>query len=242
MSTKRNVAVALTLLTLAFGARAAVIADSVADFSGVQATGNNWSYGIFNQGLPATPYDVAAFELLDIFDGTSWSASDALVGADNNNFLNLSALGGHPTGLGPAPQDTIIWAVRRYESPIAGSLKISFDLAKQNVVNTRGGGITGHIFVDGVSVLDEFIANDDAVGIQGMRTINVSVGSVIDFAIDPAGISPGPPITGDGDFSARADGSRFTVVVRTVEAPEPGTLALLAGGLLLVTTARRTTG
>ncbi|MGI9427185.1 MAG: PEP-CTERM sorting domain-containing protein [Bythopirellula sp.] len=208
-------------------------ADSMADFSGTQGD-NGWFYGIYQQGPVGGPphgYSAAAFEELDLFDiGTQrWSASDSLVGAQNNNFLNLGDAGGHPTGLEPAPQDSIIWAVRRYVMPSAGIAQIEIDLRKENTGNNRGGGITGRVFVDGAEVYAQLVNNDDGIGFQTVLQESVLVGSTIDFAIDPTGITP---LDGSDDiFSARADGSVFAATIEIV--PEPSSLVLLFGLLVV---------
>ena len=122
-------------------------ADSVADFSSTQGSGN-WFYGFYDQGpqggLPHG-YTAGAFVEMDVFsDGSQrWQASELLVSANNNFFLNVNSEGGHPTGLEPDRQDSIIWAVRRYVVPTAGLARIEFDLRKRNVINPDGGGVTG---------------------------------------------------------------------------------------------------
>lgn len=222
---------------------AGFLADSIADFSATQGQ-QGWFYGFYNQGPVGGPhsYTTAAFAPFDTFNVARWEASDAQVGAQNNDFLNLNAEGGHPNGLGPAAQDRIIWAIRRYVSPIDGLLSIDFDLHKANIVEPRGGGITGRIFVDGVEVLTQFIANDDGVGLQGILTRAVSVGSVLDFAIDPTGILPA--VGTDSIFSARADGTVFSARLSTQDVPEPAAWLLVGTGGLgvgLIRWRRRTT-
>ena len=151
------------------------------------------------------------------------------IGDQNNDFLYLDQSGGHPTGIGPGAQDNIIWAVRRYQSEFTGLVDIAFDLRKLNIVNSGGGGITGRIFIDGVEVFTQFIENDDGGGVQNVLTRAVSVGSFIDFAIDPSGVLP--KTGGDGPLSARADGSHFSAVILT-HVPEPSGILLLGIGLL----------
>lgn len=214
--------------------QANVIAHSVTDFSGVQGQGG-WSYGLFNQTQMGLPYTASAFVPFDLFDAANnrWHASSGLVGAQNTLFLNLNPSGGHPNGLEPAPQDAILWAVRRYTSPVAGVIDLVFDVGKQNVVNPNGGGITAHIFVEGTEVFRQVIANADGVGVQGVLTIPVSFGTRIDLAIDPTGVAS----PSDGPFSARADGSRFeaSVVFPSQVVPEPATSLLMIAGLAFLT-------
>ena len=206
--------------------RAALIADSIAEFSGVQGQGQ-WFYGFFDKGTPTGPsFSVGAFQEFDVFNDR-WESSEDQVGANNTSFLSINALGGHPTGIGPSTQDRIIWAVRRYVSPVDGLIDIAFDLRKVNVVEPRGGGITGRIFVNGIEVFSQFIGNADDIGVQAVLSQNVSVGSTIDFAIDPTGIQP--TNGDDGPFSARADGSMFSATISTPKVgavPEASTFAV----------------
>ncbi len=221
-------AVVAALGTPAF---ADVLADSVADFSTVQGQ-SGWSYGFFDQGPVSGDHNYTAesFELFASFDSaaSTWEATDAQVGAQNNEFLGLDQDGGHPTGLGPDGQDRIIWAVRRYQNDIEGMVDIAFDLRKRNFQNPRGGGVTGRIFVDGTEVFTQFVQNDDNTGTQGLIVTGVTVGSVIDFAIDPTGQQPAEG--SDGLFAARADGSIFSAVISN-HIPEPTTASVLWVGI-----------
>lgn len=100
------VVVCLWVVGMGQQAWAGLLADSVAEFSTTQGQ-DNWEYGFFIKGPENGPaYTVAAFEQFNNFVGTDattgrWEASNAQVGAQNNEFLSLNAEGGHPTGLGP---------------------------------------------------------------------------------------------------------------------------------------------
>ncbi len=175
-------------------ARAGIIADSIADFSLVQGQ-DGWSYGFYDE-TDGAPYNPAGFTQFDVANApdNNWKASDALVpsppgpGEENNTFLSINAVGGHPTGVDIDGQDRILWAIRRFQSSLAGPVSIAYDIHKLNTTNLNGGGITGRIFVDGVEKLTQFIANADGTGVQGVLTVPVSVGSLIDFVIDPLGV------------------------------------------------------
>ena len=214
-------------------AHAAPIADSIADFSNVQGQ-NGWFYGFFNQGpnnsLAYSPGGFQNFTTFGVVGAGVWGASNAQVGAQNNVYLSLDANGGHPNGIGPDAQDSIIWAVRRYTSSSAGLFDLGYLLRKRNISNPNGGGITGHIFVDGVELLDQFIANLDGVGVQDILTVSLNAGSFIDLAIDPTGLATQRDAS---IHAARADGTDFsaTLSVHTTALPEPGTLALVLAAL-----------
>lgn len=212
----------------AMPAQAALVADSVAEFSGTQGA-EGWSYGYFNHTALGA-YSTGGFNAFALYDAglERWQASETQVGAANNVYLSTSRFGGHPNGVGPDAQDAAIWAMRRWVSDVDGPLRLDFDLRKLNT-NPDSGGITGHVFVDGVEVFSSFIAATDDVGIQSFLMLDVSVGSLIDFAIDPAGMLV--PGRGDDVQSARADGTWFSARIATAEVPEPAALALVLAAL-----------
>lgn len=215
-------------LAAALPAQAALVADSVLEFSGVQGT-DGWSYGYFNHTAQGA-YATGGFTTFALYDngGSRWKATDAQVGANNNVFLNIDRFGGHPAGLGPESQDANIWAMRRWVSDVDALVRMDFDLRKLNT-NPSAGGITGHIFVDGIEIFSRFIASDDGVGFQSYFMLDLDVGTVIDFAIDPTGILV--PGRGDSVESARADGTHFSARITTAEVPEPATIGLVLAGL-----------
>lgn len=228
---------ALACIGLAAPATAVPIANSVTEYSGVQGQ-DAWSYGFFNLTAKGGAYTTGDFVAFDTFDAGTWRASDGQTGSNNNDFLSINSIGGHPNGLGPSPQDASIWAIRRYTSEVSGLVKIDFDLHKVNIFNSGGGGITGHLFVDGIEVFNALIGNTDDIGIQSSIFATVNVGSLIDFAIDPVG---NLPLTGnDGVGSARADGSHFSAIIGTGEVPEPGSALLMGAALLVLVASRRT--
>jgi hypothetical protein len=232
---------ACVVLWLAAGmAHAAPIADSIADFSNVQGQ-DGWFYGFFNQGVDgSTAYTTGAFTQFETFGDVEpgvWGATDAQVGAQNNDYLMLGSATGHPTGLAPPDvQDRIIWAVRRYESEVAGDVDIKIDLRKFNP--NPSGGITGRVFVDGVEVYTQFVAFDDLIGYQTTIVRNVALNSLIEFAIDPLGVATD---RGDGIYSPRSDGTHFSAVISPHAAAVPiaPTFLLMIGGLVGLIASRR---
>ena len=231
MPIKQRFSLALVTLFFAGYSHAAVIANSIGEFSATQGS-DNWHYGFYNLTADASPgYQTAEFVAFDTFSAGAWRASAAQVGAGNNEFLQTNDIGGHPNGLGPDAQDANVWAMRRYVSEVAGLIDILFDLRKFNTGNPRGNGITGRIFVDGVEVYTEVVGNADGVANVQLLNAIVAVGSVIDFAIDPTGTGDAD---GSGIASARADGTHFSAVIREHAIPVPGTLVLLTLGIGLV--------
>lgn len=214
---------------------AGVIADSITEFSGVQGQ-DNWSYGFFNNSQSG--YNVGGFVEFKSFNAGVWKATDDQTPGSlfNNDFLSINSVGGHPTGIGLG-QDQILWAVRRYTSEVAGLIKIDFDLRKENVLEPRGGGITGRIFIDGTPIYEKLIANLDNVGVQSSLFASVNIGSKIDFAIDSLGVLGGST---DDPYSARADGSRFSATIsQNLTVPEPSSLLVFGLSGFLLTCRRR---
>lgn len=219
-------------------AHALPLASSIDDFSGVQGQ-NNWQYGFFDQGPDnSLAYTTGAFRQFDTFDliAGSWRASNAQVEEKNNFYLSLSRTSGHPTGLGVDAQDRIIWAVRRYEIQTTGLVDIAIDLGKDNT-NPDSGGITGRLFVNGNEIFTQFIGATDAAGVQRSFVIPVSIGDLIDFAIDPLGLAT----QRDGVYAPRADGTHYSarIASHVNSVPIAPTGALVAIALVGLVASRR---
>jgi len=86
-------------------------------------------------------------------------------------------------------------------------------------VNAGGGnGIVGRIDIDGTTFWSQTIEGTDGIGVDYSVSATVSVGSTVDFVIDPF-------LAND-----RGDGTNFTATITQV--PEPSTLILAALGML----------
>jgi hypothetical protein len=181
-------AVMAALAALAAPARAQVLADSACGFSPVQGL-YGWSYGYYDG-----PYTSASFKPMTEFDGQAWFAHKG------SYWTQLFDEGGHPNGriTTPPSQPVEQWAVRRWTSPLDGTVMLSGNYAK--IAVTCGGvGSVGHILVDGTEVWTQSVAAGDTTGVNYTLTVPVHTGSVVDFAI-----GPGPNST---DY---CDTSRFT--------------------------------
>jgi hypothetical protein len=244
-------------------------ANSCTDFSykspNDQATPtNNWMYG-FYQGTAET-LDPAGFNpmLQQVPQGQfGWWAVDFY-----HLWTSLDAFGGHPnsthTDLHPQPYcDPVLgncgtgpdnnpahsqdfaeqWAVRRYVVPIGfdGMVNISFQVQKD--YRTTSAGADGDInyvimYSGGVATTIGTIAvppNPGALGgpadantfpVQTLLIMNLAVhgGDVLDFVVTPNA----------NDYS---DGEFQLITIQAV--PEPATILLVAGGLLVAGFARR---
>jgi hypothetical protein len=190
----------------------ATVADSVAEFSGTQGQGN-WLYGYYNQSADAVPgYQPGDFAPFPRAEGPH-SASNYWTGsiwdwyAGNPPWDTLDANGGHPNG---SNNGQVHWAIRRWVSEAAGTLRLSLRHAK---ANTGGGnGTTARVLHNGLQVFSNTVAGTDGLGRTAVLLLsNVVVGDPIDFAIDPLGT--------DGTQGDGFDGTVFTASVEFV-APE----------------------
>jgi hypothetical protein len=193
-----------------------ILADSVTEFAGQQGS-NNWYYGYWQKtGDADGVYDYRTefvpftqFGVYTIVGGPAWNTSSS------SYWTGLAAIGGHPNGVQTSGGRMAVeqWAIRRWISPVDGSITITGRLAKFNT-SSNGDGIVGAIMVDGVTVFSRQIAATDGVGVDYGIEATVLPGSVIDFIITPGGAS------WDGN-----DGTRLTATIILNEA-EPSPIAL----------------
>lgn len=171
-----------------------VVADSVADFGGVQG-GNGWFYGYYDRGTdPDSTYSVAELNTTDpnwTFVGSSWA-----LGPGDPPWSIIGVNTWHPNG--PSPRH---WVVRRWVSDVSGEAHARVRFAKQNT--SCGNGVTLRVLTNGVQAAAFTIAGGDGTGID--RVIHfpsLAIGDVLDFALDSVGT--------DGDPQDGCDGSFFT--------------------------------
>ena len=138
-------------------------ANSVNDWSSTQGQGG-WSYGLYD------PFQYQSFSNLT-WNGFVWHNPGVGQVLD---FPQLDQNGGHPAFDGK-------WAVRRWTSDYSGPVTVSGDFYDRDT----GGGNGAHvrIFKNGVQVYEY-------LNIPGSSTnysfnLDVSIGDLIDFAIDP---------------------------------------------------------
>ncbi len=202
-----------------------IVADSVADWSADGTQGaNGWTYGFYDGTADANGvYDAADFQEFTAPDwewtGTAW---DSTLG--NVPWTTVNQEGGHPNG---DNNGVIHYAVRRWESDVSGPVDVTMNIAAQNV--NGGGGTTALLFHNGTQVLSSTVGGTDAVGTISMGSFSVSAGDTLDLALSPENV--------DGTFGDGSDGSFYGMQVNLV--PEPSSIALLLGGLLLLPRRRR---
>lgn len=213
----------LCIAAISTATHASQIADSVADFSGIQGQGG-WYYGYYNDPFNQSGFlPMATFSPLSLPD--TWVVDFDAPAPQYWTLLN--ALGGHPNGRittgGRNPVEQ--WAVRRWVSNTSGMINISGNIADLNPFG--GNGIVGHIFLNGTEFYNTPIANGDSIGATYSIAANVVIGSAIDFAIDPKSSDDASDLT------------RFTVTISAV--PEPSTALLLLFGVFIPLASRTTT-
>lgn len=148
-----------------------LLADSVAQFSGVQGR-DNWFYGYYNGGPAAVN-----FEPMTEFNGAAWFVDNDLY------WTTLDAEGGHPNGTITSGGRTPVqhWPARRWVSPIGGPIEIQIDLSDRNPA--AGNGIAGFVVIDGNSLPAFILNNGESKTLT--YSANINQGSIVDFILDP---------------------------------------------------------
>ena len=181
------------------------VADSVADFSGVQGQ-NGWFYGYYDAGGDVDgTYQAGEFTpfAADEWTGSRWRPTDR---PPNTALAQVWSL---PNGSNRTGGEQ--WAIRRWQSDVEGTVAIDWRLAKY--LYTGGNGVSGLVFVNGQLVDQTTIARNDLAGVSRRVAIDVSVGDVVDFAHSPVGTDGNATDGGDyatmsaviqlGDFTER---------------------------------------
>ncbi len=159
-----------------------ILADSTADFSGVQGS-NNWYYGYYD-GTSTTPFTTGDFKPMTNFLAAGAGAfGDAWFASPGNVWTSLWAIGGHPNGVTTSGgrEQVNQWSVRRWVSPVSGTIHIYGALVDLNA--GAGNGVIGHCMIDGVEV-SSYVINDGGHA-DFVFDATVRIGSLVDLAIDP---------------------------------------------------------
>jgi hypothetical protein len=177
-----------------------VIADSAAEFSGVQGQ-NNWFYGYYNRTTDAgSVYQMEDFVPFPRSDGPH-SATNAWNGTSWDWFngdppwVEIGQRYTHPNGVNNTSE---IWAIRRWVSPVSGTLTVRWQLAKQNA---NGNGVTGRVLYQGNQRDVAVVAGRDVIGTNRTTVLpNVLAGDRIDLALSPIGVSSATDDSSDGSY------------------------------------------
>jgi hypothetical protein len=156
--------------------QAQVLADSGAEFSGVQGS-NNWYYGFYNLSADFVPgYDPTNdFTSLPVFSGGDWYIN----GSYGTHIYQNSM---HPSTLAQAGQEH--WPIRRWVSEVKDLVQIHGRFAKGAA---GGDGVTGMVFINGRKVWEHWISGGDTTGVNYSFVVGVHQGDFVDFALSAAG-------------------------------------------------------
>ncbi|MFN7731478.1 MAG: hypothetical protein ACK5OB_06225 [Pirellula sp.] len=183
-----------------------VVADSVAQYSGVQGK-DGWHYGYWDRsGDSDNEYHQSSdFKVLKHFGADTknglrgheaFETGDLWYCEDGRFYTSLWARGGHANRTSRLGSMEVAehWAVRRWISKVSGALTISGHAGKVMPWGANwGGACQGLIVVDGKTVLSTVL---DDQGIDYQVAIRVEKDSVIDFLV-----APGPSV-GVVEFTA----------------------------------------
>ena len=208
----------LGLLATASMQAAIIIADSTAGYSGTQGY-KNWSYGYCTWASDSLSPDYSTFTQYNRYGNDLWVSWD--MNSGDYGFLTSSqAVPGRESGINQDP-------TRRWVSTTAGTITISGLLQKAEAGDpTWSNGARIRILVNGNDVggYINYLAYDDLAAHNYSTSAIVAIGDKVDFLLDSYG-------------NNGADRSTFTAQISIV--PEPGMLALLAVGGLVVFKRRR---
>lgn len=207
-------AAGIASMSIVASAHAQVVADSVADFSGVQGQ-SGWFYGYYD-GDVVTPYRPSDFALFSEFgvgingEPPYWHLAEG----EGGYFTIMRASRCHPNGRittgGRIPIDH--WAVRRWVSPINGLVRVTSTYADLNQL--CGNGIRAHIFLGSQEIYSEVVTS--LIERRFEMDICVSIGTIIDFAVDPL----------ESWDSCDNTGNVITIVGPIIRNPEPVTTCI----------------
>ncbi len=171
-----------------------VIADSNAEFSGVQGQ-DGWVYGFYPPADDADgQYSVGDFVPLEATDfvGSMWTR------AGDGSGVQLRSFGGAPSGTN---RSVVEWSIRRWESEQRGNVRIEGTFAG---IDRRNNGVAGRILVDGVEIWSETVFGNASVpySVETILPRNANV----DFVLDAVSTD-------------NFDVARFTAVVTKIPCP-----------------------
>ena len=176
---------------------ASVIADSLADFSDQQGQ-HQWYYGFYDRtadaivgyttnDFTAFPRSTAAFGPDNAWTGTEWRYSQRTPPSTTVGAATMRPNGSASGGLEQ-------WALRRWISPVSGSIRVAVEFAKETA---GGGGVTLRMYRKGVVGQTLTIGGADLTGTNVVSEVTVAAGDILDFAVLAQGLSGDATDVGD---------------------------------------------
>lgn len=217
----RSIPVLGFLVMLHASASGQILADSKAEFSGVQGQ-EGWSYGyrIYPPDGGSDDYDptadfiaFAGGEGQGDWDGVSQIWNSAGQAWDLNTepaapWTVLASESVHPNSIDSAPNEEH-WVIRRWtadELTADTLIQINWNTRKENTAG--GNGVTGGIWINGTRLTSVAIAGTDGVGVTQTNYVVAKKGDRIDLVLTPVGTDGG-----------RGDGSDGSLHGMTIERP-----------------------
>jgi hypothetical protein len=134
----------------------------------------DWRYG-FGE-YDATTQRMKSFEEFRVFANEGWQEA-AILPAPGSGIANLRARSGEP---GEGPKQAV---VRRWVSPVAGSVEIEGTLIHRQPALPYGDGVRGRMVSSRRGLLGEWLANGKSVETK-VEVNDVEAGETIDFVVD----------------------------------------------------------
>ena len=185
----------------------ALVADSAADWSltGIQGE-HNWFYGYYNKTAdPDHVYQPPNFIPFPRAGGplstnNFWDEEEWKWFSGNPPFDRIGQYWMSPNGTNSGAEH---WVIRRWVSTVSGTVSMDWAAFKEypDQNNAGGGGVTIHIFHNGVQRDLATVAGGDVIGVNRTVTLtNVAVGDFIDIALDPTNTDGRPDDDTDRTF------------------------------------------
>jgi hypothetical protein len=176
------------------------VASSARQFSGLQGQ-DNWYYGYYDKAAdPVTGYAVTDFTLFPRSDGPAsaanyWNGTSWDWFGGDPPWVEIGERYMQPNGSNSGKE---LWAIRRWVSPVAGTLTVQWHLAKQTPM---GSGVTARLYQNGELKGFILLEGNDLDGIAKTNILTgTQVGDRLDFAVLPVGIATASDDRGDGCY------------------------------------------
>jgi hypothetical protein len=176
------------------GTHADVLADSEADYSGVQGT-NGWFYGYYNITAGDSPSDPGSFREMEEFS-TDFTNTWSQAGFDDWAGINATSIHPHIPGAGRTDPNEY-WSTRRWVSDRDGSINIS---GMVDEADLGGDSTDAYLYLDGVEIASWSLSSIMNSMIEYDLDIEVSIGSTIDMFVSPR-------------LNINFDGTVFTAII-----------------------------
>jgi hypothetical protein len=187
-----------------------VVAEQSDDWAGTSDQGfKGWYYGYYDQTSdPDRTYDPSN-DFINTGPGWNWDGQGWSLGPGDPPWTSIARDTWHPNGTDGG--GNVQWAIRRWVSQTAGTVKALVSVAKQNPA--CGNGVTFRILVNGQPRFTRTLAANDTAGFTTTVLLeNLEFGVPVDFVLDPTGT--------DGSTQDGCDGSTF--LAQILQDPSPG--------------------